>query len=134
MKLSDISIQRPVLATVMTLLLMLFGLLSYSKLPIRQYPDITFPIISVQTVYPRADAKLVESDVTTIIEEALSGIEGLRTLRSISREGLARAGVEELDSHVRDDGYVRVTRHEEERMNAGGPVAPLGDKVARCGP
>ncbi|HJR78032.1 MAG TPA: efflux RND transporter permease subunit [Nitrospiraceae bacterium] len=94
MRLSDISIQRPVLATVMTLLLMLFGLLSYSKLPVRQYPDITFPIISVQTVYPRADAKLIESDVTTIIEEALSGIEGLRTLRSISREGLSYIGLE----------------------------------------
>jgi multidrug efflux pump len=89
MKLSDISIQRPVLATVMTLLLMLFGLLSFSQLPVRQYPDITFPIISVETVYPSADAKLVESDVTTILEEGLSGIEGLRTLRSISREGMS---------------------------------------------
>ncbi|WP_447599392.1 efflux RND transporter permease subunit [Nitrospira sp. Nam80] len=94
MKLSNISIQRPVLATVMTLLLMLFGLLSYSKLPVRQYPDITFPIISVQTVYPGADAKLVETDVTTIIEETLSGIEGLRTLRSVSREGLSAIGLE----------------------------------------
>ncbi len=94
MKLSDISIQRPVLATVMTLLLMLFGLLSYSQLPVRQYPDITFPIISVQTVYPSADAKLVETDVTTIIEEALSGIEGLRTLRSISREGMSAIALE----------------------------------------
>lgn len=89
MKLSDISIQRPVLATVMTLLLMLFGLLSYSQLPVRQYPDIAFPIISVETVYPSADAKLVETDVTTILEEGLSGIEGLRTLRSISREGMS---------------------------------------------
>ena len=94
MKLSDISIQRPVLATVMTLLLALFGLLSYSKLPIREYPDITPPIISVMTVYRSADAKLVESDVTTIIEEALSGIEGLRTLHSISREGLSDIGLE----------------------------------------
>ncbi|HEX2054862.1 MAG TPA: efflux RND transporter permease subunit [Nitrospiraceae bacterium] len=94
MKLSDISIRRPVLATVMTLLLMLFGLLSYSRLPVRQYPDIAFPIVSVQAVYPSADAKLVESDVTTIIEEALSGIEGLRALRSTSREGLSAIAVE----------------------------------------
>jgi multidrug efflux pump len=94
MKLSDVSIERPVLATVMTLLLMLFGLLSYSRLPVRQYPDITFPIVSVQTVYPSADAKLVETDVTTIIEEALSGIEGLRTLRSSSREGLSAIALE----------------------------------------
>ena len=94
MKLSDVSIERPVLATVMTLLLMLFGLLSYSRLPVRQYPDITFPIVSLQTVYPSADAKLVETDVTTIIEEALSGIEGLRTLRSSSREGLSAIALE----------------------------------------
>jgi hypothetical protein len=54
MRLSALSIERPVLAAVATLLLMLFGLLSYSRLPVREYPDTTFPIVSVMTVYPSA--------------------------------------------------------------------------------
>jgi multidrug efflux pump len=78
----------------MTLLLMLFGLLSYSRLSVREYPDITFPVVSVLTVYPSADAQLVETDITAILEDALSGIEGLRTLRSSSREGLSTIAVE----------------------------------------
>ena len=94
MRLSELSIRRPVLATVMTLLLMLFGLLSYSRLPVREYPDITFPIVSVLTVYQSADAQLVETDITAILEDALSGIEGLRTLRSSSREGLSTIAIE----------------------------------------
>ncbi len=94
MRLSELSIRRPVLATVMTLLLMLFGLLSYSRLPVREYPDITFPVVSVLTAYPSADAQLVETDITAILEDALSGIEGLRTLRSSSREGLSTIAIE----------------------------------------
>lgn len=94
MRLSALSIERPVLATVATLLLMLFGLLSYSRLPVREYPDITFPIVSVMTVYPSADAQLVETDITAVLEDALSGVEGLRTLRSTSREGLSTIGLE----------------------------------------
>ncbi len=94
MRLSELSIRRPVLATVMTLLLMLFGLLSYSRLPVREYPDITFPVVSVLTVFQSADAQLVETDITAILEDALSGIEGLRTLRSSSREGLSTIAIE----------------------------------------
>ncbi|GMV51094.1 MAG: putative multidrug efflux transporter [Nitrospira sp. OLB3] len=94
MRLSALSIERPVLATVATLLLMLFGVLSFSRLPVREYPDITFPIVSVLTVYPSADAQLVETDITSVLEDALSGVEGLRTLRSTSREGLSTIGLE----------------------------------------
>lgn len=94
MKLSALSIERPILATVATLLLMLFGLLSYSRLPIREYPDITFPVVSVLTVYQSADAQLVETDITSVLEDALSGVEGLRTLRSTSREGLSTISLE----------------------------------------
>lgn len=67
MRLSALSIERPVLAAVATLLLMLFGLLSYSRLPVREYPDTTFPIVSVMTVYPSADAQLVETDITSVL-------------------------------------------------------------------
>ncbi|ULA62137.1 MAG: Multidrug transporter AcrB [Nitrospira sp.] len=94
MRLSALSIERPVLATVATLLLMLFGILSYSRLPVREYPDITFPVVSVLTVYQSADAQLVETDITSVLEDALSGVEGLRTLRSTSREGLSTISLE----------------------------------------
>ena len=94
MRLSALSIEPPVLAAVATLLLMLFGILSYSRLPVREYPDTTFPIVSVMTVYPSADAQLVETDITSVLEDALSGVEGLRTLRSTSREGLSTIGLE----------------------------------------
>ena len=69
MRLSALSIERPVLATVATLLLMLFGILSYSRLPVREYPDITFPVVSVLTVYQSADAQLVETDITSVLED-----------------------------------------------------------------
>ncbi|WHZ22198.1 MAG: RND multidrug efflux transporter [Nitrospira sp.] len=114
MKLSELSIQRPVLATVATLLLVLFGLLSFTHLAVREYPDITFPVVSVLTVYPSADAQLVETDITAVLEDALSGIEGLRTLRSASREGLSTIGLEfalarNLDAAA-NDVRDRVTR------------------------
>ena len=114
MKLSALSIERPVLATVATLLLMLFGILSYSRLPIREYPDITFPVVSVLTVYQSADAQLVETDITSVLEDALSGVEGLRTLRSTSREGLSAISLEfaltrNLDAAA-NDVRDRVTR------------------------
>ncbi|MBD0306095.1 MAG: efflux RND transporter permease subunit, partial [Nitrospiraceae bacterium] len=82
MKLSDISIERPVLAVVMTLVLVLFGVLSFARLPVREYPDIDPPVVSVRTVYPGASAKVIESDVTTVLEESLSGIESLASIMS----------------------------------------------------
>ncbi|MGC3975782.1 MAG: efflux RND transporter permease subunit [Nitrospira sp.] len=114
MRLSALSIERPVLATVATLLLMLFGTLSYSRLPVREYPDITFPVVSVLTVYQSADAQLVETDITSVLEDALSGVEGLRTLRSTSREGLSAISLEftltrNLDAAA-NDVRDRVTR------------------------
>jgi multidrug efflux pump len=85
MILSDLSVRRPVLATVMSLQLVLIGLLSFTRLTLREYPDIAFPMVSVRTVYPGASAALVETDVTTVLEGAISGISGLRTLTSTSR-------------------------------------------------
>ncbi len=81
MRLSALSIERPVLATVATLLLMLFGVLSFSRLPVREYPDITFPVVSVLTVYQSADAQLVETDITSVLEDALSGVEGQKAVQ-----------------------------------------------------
>ena len=73
----------------MTLVLVLFGLLSFTRLPVRQFPDINAPFVSIQTVYPGASARLVESDVTTVLEEALSGVESVKTFTSASREEIS---------------------------------------------
>lgn len=86
MKLSEISIQRPVLATMMNLALVLFGLVALTRLPVRELPDIDPPVVSVLTVYPGANAAVVETEVTEKLEEAINSIEGIKELTSESRE------------------------------------------------
>ena len=81
MILSDISIRRPVLATVMSLLIILMGYLSYTRMPVREYPNIDPPVVSVRTVYKGATAQVMESAVTKPLEDSLSGIEGIKKLR-----------------------------------------------------
>jgi len=107
MRLSEVSIRRPVLATVMALVLVLLGMISFTHLPIREYPDIDPSIVSVSTEYPGASARLVETDVTRVLEESLSGIESLKTLSSVSREELSQITVEfdlarDLDAAAND--------------------------------
>ncbi len=92
--LSDLSIDRPVLATVFSLLILLVGLIAYWNLPVREYPDIDPPVTTVTTIYPGANASVVESEITEIIEEELSGIEGIRTMTSTSRDGVSQIIVE----------------------------------------
>ncbi len=87
MRLSEISISRPVFATVMSLVIVLLGFVSYNALTIREYPNIDEPAITVTTAYPGASAQLMESQVTKIIEDSIAGIEGIKTISSISREG-----------------------------------------------
>ncbi len=86
MKLSDISIRRPVLASMLSLALVLFGVIGYLKLPVREYPDVDPPVISVSTFLPGANPQVVETAVTDILEEELSTVPGLRTLTSSSAE------------------------------------------------
>ncbi len=86
MILSEVSIRRPVLATVFSLLIVLLGVISFGRLSVREYPKIDPPIVSVRTVYTGATAQVVESVITTPIEDALSGIEGINTIKSRSRE------------------------------------------------
>ncbi|MDX1653616.1 MAG: efflux RND transporter permease subunit [Candidatus Competibacteraceae bacterium] len=85
MVLSDISIKRPVLATVMNLLLVLVGLIAYDRLPVREYPNIDVPVVTVETAYPGASAPIIESQVTQVLEDSLAGIEGIDFISSISR-------------------------------------------------
>ena len=86
MVLSEISIRRPVLATVMSLMIVLVGLVAWQRLPVREYPNIDEPVVTVETSYRGASAEIVESRVTTPLEESLSGIEGIEVMSSISRQ------------------------------------------------
>ena len=93
MVLSDISIKRPVLATVMSLLIVLLGVIAFDRLSVREYPKIDPPIVSVRTVLKGATAQVVESTITTPVEDALSGIEGIKTIKSQSREEVSQVTV-----------------------------------------
>ena len=94
MILSRVSIQRPILATMMNLVLVLFGVIGLSRLPVRELPDIDPPIVSVTTVYPGANAQVVETEVTERLEEQINNIEGIKTLTSESREGVSGIAIE----------------------------------------
>jgi len=94
MILSRVSIKRPVLTTMMSLGLILFGLISLTRLPVRELPDIDPPIVSVSTVYPGANASVVETEVSERLEEEINNIEGIKTLSSQSREQVSTITVE----------------------------------------
>ena len=86
MRLSETSIRRPVLASMLSAALVLFGFIGYTRLSVRELPDIDPPVVSVQTTLPGANARVVETAVTDVLEEELSTIQGLRTLSSASAE------------------------------------------------
>jgi multidrug efflux pump len=94
MKLSEVSIQRPVLATVMSLTIVLFGLLSLFRLPVREYPDVESRVVSVTTVLRGASAQVVETEITDPIEEQIATIEGVKLLTSSSQEQVSRITIE----------------------------------------
>ena len=87
MKLSDISVKRPVFAAVLAMLTVVVGIVGFFSLSIREYPDVDPPVVSVDTVYTGAAASVVESRITQVLEERLSGIEGLETITSRSQDG-----------------------------------------------
>ncbi len=94
MKLSDISIKRPVLASMMSAALILFGAIGYSRLAVREFPDTDAPFVSVTTVLRGANPRVIESAVTDILEEELATIQGLRTLTSSSAEQVSTITLE----------------------------------------
>ena len=87
MFLSDVSIKRPVFATMLMVALLVFGLVSYTRLAIDEYPDITYPVVSVNTSYPGASPEVMERDISRPIEEALNTVQGIREVTSTSQEG-----------------------------------------------
>ncbi|MCP5181954.1 MAG: efflux RND transporter permease subunit [Pseudomonadales bacterium] len=101
MWLSDTSVTRPVFASVVSLLVVAFGVLSFNALPVREYPDINPPVVSISTNYPGAAADVIESRVTRLLEDQISGIEGIKTIRSSSRDETSDINIEfELQRNV----------------------------------
>lgn len=87
MILSDISVKRPVFASVISILLVAFGLVSFERLPLREYPDIDPPVVTVEVGYPGAPANIVETRITEIVEERITGVEGIEFIESSSQDG-----------------------------------------------
>lgn len=94
MLLSDISIKRPVFASVISLLLIAFGIVAFTRLSLREYPDIDPPVVTVEVDYPGAPANVVETRVTEIIEERIAGIEGIEFIESESEDGESNVTIE----------------------------------------
>ncbi|MCH2395136.1 efflux RND transporter permease subunit, partial [Oceanibaculum sp.] len=86
MNLFELCVRRPVFATVMSLMILLVGMVSYDRLPVREYPNIDEPVVSVRTDYLGASAEIIESQVTQVLESSISGIEGIETIISRSRQ------------------------------------------------
>lgn len=101
MNISSLSINRPVLATVISIVLVLFGVIGFTFLGVREYPSVDPPIITVTTNYVGANADIVESQITEVLEESINGIAGIRTLTSVSSDGRSTITVEfELDQDL----------------------------------
>lgn len=107
MQLSDLSVRRPVFAAVLAILLTIIGVVGFLNLSVREYPDTDPPVVSVETAYTGAAASVIEARITQPIEEALSGIEGIQTITSRSRDGVSDVSIEfrpgrDIDSAAND--------------------------------
>ncbi len=94
MKLSELSIERPVLATVMSLLIVLAGAAAFVALPVRELPDVDNPLVSITTAYPGASPETIEATITEPLERVMNGIEGIRSIDSQSAFGQSLINVE----------------------------------------
>ena len=94
MHISEITVHRPVLATVISLFLVLIGLVSYDKISIREYPDIDKPVVTVNTIYKGASAEIIERDITQVLEDSLAGISDIKEIKSESKDELSSIRIE----------------------------------------
>jgi multidrug efflux pump len=130
MVLSDVSIKRPVFALVMSLLLIVLGIISYQQLPLRELPDIDPPIVSVDTSYRGASAGVIESRITQIIEDSVSGIEGIESISSSSQNGRSSVNIEfKLSREI--EGATNDVRDAVNRVAAQLPVEADPPQVAK---
>ncbi len=94
MRISELSIRRPVFATVISLLLIIFGAVCLERISIREYPDITRPVVSISTNYRGASAPIVENKITQVIEDRIAGLEGVEKITSSSMDERSNINVE----------------------------------------
>ncbi|QEM81240.1 efflux RND transporter permease subunit [Halomonas binhaiensis] len=94
MRLSDVSVQRPVLAMVIAALIVAFGLLALTRLPLQEYPTIDPPVVSIRTSYPGASADIVETRITQVLEDRIAGIAGIEVISSTSEDGSSSINIE----------------------------------------
>lgn len=94
MRLHELSIHRPVLAIVMSTVIVVFGLIAAQQLPIREFPLAERPLVSVQASYPGANATVIENQITEALEEEINSVSGIRTMKAVSREGRSTVSVE----------------------------------------
>lgn len=94
MILSDISIKRPVFAAVLSILVILVGIIAYLKLPLRELPDVESPVVSVETTYIGAASNIIETRITQVLEDSISGIEGIKSIESKSQDGISQISIE----------------------------------------
>jgi multidrug efflux pump subunit AcrB len=93
MWISDTAVKRPVVAIVLSILLCVFGFVSFEKLAVREMPDIESPVVTVMTRYDGAAASIMESQVTSVIEDQITGISGIDEIQSVTRNGMSRITV-----------------------------------------
>ena len=94
MRLSEVSVKRPVFATVISLLLVIIGLLAATRLPVRELPNVESPVVSIETIYRGASADVVETKITQVIEDRVSGLEGVTKINSQSVDGRSSINIE----------------------------------------
>ena len=135
MSLSSTSINRPVLAIVMSLVIIIFGVIGFRYLSIREYPSVDPPIITVSASYTGASADVMQGQVTEPLEEALNGIAGIKNLTSNSRDGRTQITVEfDLDADLEsaaNDVRDKVAGEREFHLGRKNPHAVVGSGVAR---
>src|SRR5512134_2695655 len=94
MKISELSVRRPVFAAVISLMLVILGLLAASRLPVRELPDVESPVVSIETDYLGASSDVVETKITQVIEERVAGLEGVNKITSQSVDGSSSINIE----------------------------------------
>src|SRR3954469_15741371 len=103
MNISELSLRRPVLATVLNILIVLFGVIGFTYLGVRDYPAIDPPNVSVRTSYPGANSDIIESQITEPLEKSINGIDGIRNISSSSNQGSSNITIEfNLDKDIDD--------------------------------
>lgn len=133
MRISELSIRRPVFATVVSLLLVIFGAISLDRLAVREYPDIDRPVVSITTTYRGASASVIENKITQLIEERIAGIEGILKIESQSQDERSQIRIE-FDVSRDIDGAANDVRDRVSRVLAALPPRPIRRRSSRPTP